>query len=210
MAKVFTMLPEAEAWELAELASSAAEVWIEDLERHNRDYYEDRLAAYRKTVRDQMAGGGKALETLHASALAALERLRDRGVGLVILDECHHLMGHWGRVLADARGLLDEPIILGLTATPPDRTGKPPEDVDRYDAFWPISCVRPATSWPTWPEPIGSSSSSSTGSLKPAGHPTSQMKPKGNAFPAGDTFARSRFRRGWPACFPSGVCQRAR
>ena len=54
----------------------------------------------------------------------------------MILDECHHLMGHWGRVLADARELLDEPIVVGLTATPPDRTGKPPEDVERYDEFF--------------------------------------------------------------------------
>ena len=38
---------------------------------------------------------------MHAASLATLERLRQRGVGLVILDECHHLMGHWGRVLAD-------------------------------------------------------------------------------------------------------------
>jgi len=57
-------------------------------------------------------------------------------VGLVILDECHHLMGHWGRVLADAHDLLDQPVVVGLTATPPDRDGKPPEDVERYDEFF--------------------------------------------------------------------------
>ena len=62
------------------------------------------MAAYRKIVRDRLALNGNSLETLHASSLATLHRLRDRGVGLVILDECHHLMGHWGRVLADAPG----------------------------------------------------------------------------------------------------------
>ena len=113
-----------------------AQVWIEDLKRHNPAYYEDRLSSYRKQLRDAAALGGKALGTLHASSLALLERLRDRGVGLIILDECHHLLGHWGRVLADAHELLEEPIIVGLTATPPDRRGKPPEDVKRYDAFF--------------------------------------------------------------------------
>ncbi|MHC4356156.1 MAG: DEAD/DEAH box helicase, partial [Planctomycetota bacterium] len=113
-----------------------AEVWIEDLKRHNRDYYDQRLATYRKQVRDQIALGGEALKTLHQSALDVLHRLRDRGVGLLILDECHHLMGHWGRVLADAEELLEEPIVIGLTATPPDRTDRAPQDILRYDEFF--------------------------------------------------------------------------
>ena len=45
-------------------------------------------------------------------------------------------MGHWGRVLADAHELLDQPIVIGLTATPPDRDGKKPEDIQRYDDFF--------------------------------------------------------------------------
>jgi len=113
-----------------------AQAWIDGLKLHNRPYHDDRLSAYRKTVRDRMAAGGEALEILHQSSLATLERLRDREVGLVILDECHHLMGHWGRVLADARGLLADPVVIGLTATPPDRSGKAEEDLQRYDEFF--------------------------------------------------------------------------
>ncbi len=113
-----------------------AKVWIEDLKRHNRAYYDDRLSGYRKVVRDEVAIGGEAIKTLHASALRTLERLKQAGVGLLILDECHHLMSHWGRVLADAYRFFDQPIVLGLTATPPDRRGKPPEDVKRYDEFF--------------------------------------------------------------------------
>ena len=131
-----------ELWKETLIAKGQAEnpdeaaVWIEDLRRHNADYYDERLSAYRKQVRDRLAISGNSLETLHASSLATLHRLRDRGVGLVILDECHHLMGHWGRVLSDARELLEQPVVIGLTATPPDRDGKPPEDVKRYDEFF--------------------------------------------------------------------------
>lgn len=57
----------------------------------------------RSKTRRRSPGGGAALATLHDSALETLHRLRDRGVGLVILDECHHLMSHWGRVLAERR-----------------------------------------------------------------------------------------------------------
>lgn len=110
-------------------------VWIEDLAQHNPAYYDERLSSYRKQVRDRLAAGGRAIETLHASALKTLERLRERGIGLIILDECHHLLSHWGRVLADTHALLGEPVIVGLTATPPERRGKDPEDLARYDAY---------------------------------------------------------------------------
>ncbi len=113
-----------------------AQAWIDGLKMHNRAYHDERLSKYRKTVRDRMAIGGEALKTLHQSSLATLERLRERKVGLVILDECHHLMGHWGRVLADARELLSDPVVIGLTATPPDRSGKAAEDIQRYDEFF--------------------------------------------------------------------------
>ena len=112
-----------------------AEIWLADLRRHNAGYYEQRLASYRKQLRDARAIGGEALATLHASALAALDRLKSQRIGLIILDECHHLLGHWGRVLADAHDLLEEPVIVGLTATPPDRDGKLLADVLRYDEF---------------------------------------------------------------------------
>jgi hypothetical protein len=125
------LVEEGEAEDLEE-----AQAWIDGLKLHNRDYHDDRLGGYRKAVRDRMASGGDVLKTLHESSLATLARLRDREVGLVILDECHHLMGHWGRVLADARGLLADPVVIGLTATPPDRSGKPAEDVGRYDEFF--------------------------------------------------------------------------
>jgi superfamily II DNA or RNA helicase len=113
-----------------------AEVWLDDLRRHNQSYYEQRLGSYRKAVRDQAAMGGEALTTLHGSALATLERLKNAGIGLIILDECHHLLGHWGRVLADAHEMLGHPVIVGLTATPPDKEGKADADVKRYEEYF--------------------------------------------------------------------------
>lgn len=113
-----------------------AAVWIADLKQHNPNYYQQRLSAYRKQVRDQAALAGEALGTLHDGARETLERLKNNGLGLIIFDECHHLMEHWGRVLAAAHDELGEPMIVGLTATPPDRDGKHPNDVKRYDDFF--------------------------------------------------------------------------
>lgn len=112
-----------------------AKVWIRDLKKHNRDYYDERLSSYRKSVRDEAGLAGESFEMLHQSCLRTWQRLRDEGVGLLILDECHHLVGHWGRVLSDAMQYLDDPIVVGLTATPPDGDGKVPADFERYQEF---------------------------------------------------------------------------
>ncbi len=117
-------------------SESEAGLWIEDLRTNNFEYYSQRLASYEKKIRDEISRQGESLSTLHASSIATLERLAEKDVGLLILDECHHLLGHWGRVLSDATKLLDNPIIVGLTATPPDRGGKDPRDLERYDRFF--------------------------------------------------------------------------
>lgn len=117
-------------------STTEAEVWVNDLRDHNPDYYGQRLAHYRKRVRDDDAVSGRAMEMLHDSCIETLGRLRDADIGLLILDECHHLMGHWGRVLSEVGEYLGDPVILGLTATPPDRDGRNTDDVDRYDRFF--------------------------------------------------------------------------
>lgn len=110
--------------------------WIKDLKKHNPKYYEKRFSSYRKSIRDSASMEGRSLEMLHESSLGTLNRLKEAEVGLIIFDECHHLMTHWGRVLADASKMLGDPILIGLTATPPDRSGQRPADVQRYDEFF--------------------------------------------------------------------------
>jgi len=112
-----------------------AEVWIRDLKRNNPNYYDDRLSSYRKHVRDEAGQQGASFEMLHHGSIATWNRLREIGIGMLILDECHHLVGHWGRVLSDAMQHLDEPLVVGLTATPPDGDGKSAIDFNRYQEF---------------------------------------------------------------------------
>ena len=72
----------------------SAHAWQSSLKESNTTYYKSRLSTYRKKVRDDFAKNGNALWTLHESAKANLMRLKDVGIGLIILDECHHLMHH--------------------------------------------------------------------------------------------------------------------
>ncbi|MBA62904.1 MAG: DEAD/DEAH box helicase [Planctomycetaceae bacterium] len=109
-------------------SAEEAEAWIRDLYEQNADYFQERVAYYTKKIREEITRGNDALSVLHSSALENLNHLKDAGVGLVILDECHHLVGHWGRILNGISEYLDNPVVVGLTATPPD-----PEEADHTD-----------------------------------------------------------------------------
>jgi superfamily II DNA or RNA helicase len=114
----------------------SAEAWQKDLELRNPDFYNKRLSTYRKTARDIIAEQGDAISTLHESSRQNIQRLKDAGVGLIILDECHHLMHHWGRILSEIKELFDDPIVLGLTATPPAEGDFKEADEKRYSDFF--------------------------------------------------------------------------
>ena len=113
-----------------------AKAWIEDLRDNNKDYFTERFSSYRKQVRDDFTTHGNALWVLHESSKKNLENLAKTGIGLIILDECHHLLGHWGRVLSEIREYFGDPIVLGLTATPPDIGSVSIDDGERYKEFF--------------------------------------------------------------------------
>ena len=114
----------------------SCKAWQLDLKERNLDYYQARLGTYRKKVRDVIAKEGNALSILGESAKQNLDRLKGIGIGLIILDECHHLMHHWGRILSEVKELFGNPIVLGLTATPPVPEDFDDDDANRYDEFF--------------------------------------------------------------------------
>ena len=113
-----------------------AKVWIEDLKKNNPDYFEERMSYFRKKKRDEIMQEGRIEGLLHESVMETLGLLRGQDIGMIILDECHHLMGHWGRVLAAIQGYLGNPFVVGLTATPPDEAKKDTVDAARYREFF--------------------------------------------------------------------------
>ena len=113
-----------------------AKIWIDDLKKKNPDYFEERMSYYRKKKRDEVMQEGRIDGLLHESVMETLDLLRKQDIGMIILDECHHLMSHWGRVLAAIQDSLGNPVVLGLTATPPDDAGKDTEDASRYREFF--------------------------------------------------------------------------
>jgi len=112
-----------------------AMTWITNLREQNLEYFQTRFNTYLKKIRDAHADLSGGLDTLHGSSIANLRALKKQGVQLIILDECHHLLGHWGRVLQGIHEFLDAPYIIGLTATPPDESDHDPKSWERYENF---------------------------------------------------------------------------
>ena len=59
------------------------------------------------------------LASLHPNGQRLLATLKAAGPATLVLDECHHLLEIWGRLLLAIVGELPDPRIIGLTATPP-------------------------------------------------------------------------------------------
>ena len=63
-------------------------------------------------------GGGTQLARLHPNGKALVAELAATENLMIVLDECHHLLRVWGRLLSEVLGLLPDAVVLGLTATP--------------------------------------------------------------------------------------------
>lgn len=58
-------------------------------------------------------------DRLHENGRKLIAALRAAGPITIVLDECHHLLEVWGRLLAEVLADLPEATVIGLTATPP-------------------------------------------------------------------------------------------
>ena len=65
------------------------------------------------------AGRRRGPVPLHPNGRALIARLQAGGPWTLVLDECHHLLELWGRLLQAVIEQLGQPRIVGLTATPP-------------------------------------------------------------------------------------------
>ncbi|MBC6461366.1 DEAD/DEAH box helicase [Actinomadura sp. HBU206391] len=60
------------------------------------------------------------LRRLHDNGHELIAALRAAGPVTLVLDECHHLLDVWGRLLAEVLKQLPDALVIGLTATPPE------------------------------------------------------------------------------------------
>ncbi|HEY9791003.1 MAG TPA: DEAD/DEAH box helicase family protein, partial [Candidatus Obscuribacterales bacterium] len=112
------------------LSGGEAELRIMELMQNNKKAYNREMSRHVSRLRRQLTDVIDLKEVLHKNALALLQALRRQKFGVVIFDECHHLTDYWAAVMTQVTRMLDDPIIVGLTGTPPE--GKSSSQETRY------------------------------------------------------------------------------
>lgn len=77
------------------------------------------LAVFDAEQDPEQEADGSLLARLHPNGRALVEQIKEAGPIAIVLDECHHLLEVWGRLLGELLEALPEARVIGLTATPP-------------------------------------------------------------------------------------------
>ncbi|HEY6891693.1 MAG TPA: DEAD/DEAH box helicase family protein, partial [Solirubrobacter sp.] len=102
-------------------------------DRRARELSRISAALKREVARGEHAGV-ELRDMLSTTAKQRVQQLAKMGVGVVLLDECHHLASLWGYVVRAVLGELGEKVhVIGLTATPP--VGLPEAEAELYAAL---------------------------------------------------------------------------
>ncbi|REE95504.1 DEAD/DEAH box helicase family protein [Thermomonospora umbrina] len=87
--------------------------------------------------RQRLGRSGRAgglVRLLHDNGRALISALQAAGPLTLVLDECHHLLDVWGRLLAEILEDLPDALVIGLTATPPESLT--PDEAGLVDALF--------------------------------------------------------------------------
>ncbi len=92
--------------------------WLADFEQNNPERFY--LSLMRRWKQKRLDGNnGENDSIVNEDSARLMSGFREKGVKLIIFDECHHLVGYWAQVGIALVKALNNPRILGLTATPP-------------------------------------------------------------------------------------------
>ncbi|MHA1852436.1 MAG: DEAD/DEAH box helicase, partial [Candidatus Heimdallarchaeaceae archaeon] len=102
---------------------NSAKDFLNKLKEEKNESYIKELKNYIKKIRHKILTDKKSefspKDILHPNTLKIIEQLKRKGIGVIVLDECHHLTSIWAFI---TRYLIEEfgqPFVVGLTATPP-------------------------------------------------------------------------------------------
>lgn len=78
------------------------------------------LAVFDSEAADDVDSRTSVVDRLHPNGVALVDRVRAQPRLVLVLDECHHLLEVWGRLLAELLDTVGRAHVLALTATPPE------------------------------------------------------------------------------------------
>lgn len=112
------------------ISGGEAELRIVELMQNNKKAYARELSRHVSRLRRKLSEVLDLNDVLHPNALELLQTLRRQKFRTVIFDECHHLTDYWAAIMTHLIKYLDDPIVIGLTGTPPE--GKSATQENRY------------------------------------------------------------------------------
>ncbi len=93
-------------------------LFVNELKENNPEEYKELYSKHRKKLKE--SGDSEFTRKLMKGSIHEyVSKLRSSGIRMMIVDEAHHLTSWWSHVLYEIWEDLDEPMIIGLTATPP-------------------------------------------------------------------------------------------
>ncbi|OIP53569.1 hypothetical protein AUK10_02260 [Candidatus Gracilibacteria bacterium CG2_30_37_12] len=94
------------------------EEFIQNLKESNSQEYSDTVGVYKKKLKLDTTEG-MLEKLLSEKAKTYFLELGVNNIGAIVVDEAHHLTAWWSRVVYHLWEILENPYIIGLTATPP-------------------------------------------------------------------------------------------
>lgn len=112
------------------LSQGDGEIRLLELMANNKKAYDKEISRHVTRLRRKLTEVLDLKEVLHPNAIALIQALRRQRFKTVIFDECHHLTDYWAAIMMHMVGQLDNPVLIGLTGTPPE--GKSQNQELRY------------------------------------------------------------------------------
>ena len=102
------------------MSRGEAEMRTLELLQNNPQAHQKEISRHASTLRRKLTETLDLNEVLHKNALNLLQVFKRQNFGLIIFDECHHLTDYWAAIMIQFVKQLGNPIVLGLTGTPPE------------------------------------------------------------------------------------------
>jgi superfamily II DNA or RNA helicase len=104
-----------------------AELRVLEILQNNPKAHAKEISRHVSRLRKKLAEVMDLNEVLHPNAIQLLQTLRRQKFKLILFDECHHLTDYWAAIMIHLVKYLDNPLVVGLTGTPPEKKSQSQE-----------------------------------------------------------------------------------
>ncbi|MBU6454828.1 MAG: DEAD/DEAH box helicase family protein [Cyanobacteria bacterium REEB67] len=110
-----------------EITMGEAELRVLEILQNNPKAHAKEISRHVSRLRKKLTEVMDLNEVLHPNAMKLLQALRRQKFKMVLFDECHHLTDYWAAIMIQLVKFLDDPIVVGLTGTPPEKKSQSQE-----------------------------------------------------------------------------------